>query len=408
MPAQVIAYLCVALGSALGGVGRYAFGLLASRMWGDSFPWGTIAINIGGSFIIGFFGALTAPDGPLPAHPNLRIFVMVGICGGFTTFSSFSLQTLSLARDGSWLPAMGNVLLSVTLCLLAVTAGHFAATRIGLSQPEASAVSRSILAILDRPESANAVLAAAALVAARLGDARIEALHVRREALEGFMPTEDVMTRERRQEIEGEATRQSAVLRGIFDAWQWEGGIREWREVVGDTARVVAEEAAKADLVVIGIGPDRHHAEANRAVHAALFDARQTTLLTPAAVPVSLGRNVAIAWKPGAAADRAIEAALPLLVGAERVSVLIETSDGEAAPDEPPATLQRAGISADVLRFQAGDQSVGEALLARAHAVGADVLVMGAFTRGSVTESILGGATRDVLAAADIPVLMHH
>jgi CrcB protein len=404
----MIVYLCVALGSALGGVGRYAFGLLASRLWGDSFPWGTIFINITGSFIIGFFGALTAPDGPVPAHPNLRIFVMVGICGGFTTFSSFSLQTLSLARDGSWLPAMGNVVLSVTLCLLAVTAGHLAASRIGLTQPEASALSRSILAILDRPEAAPSVLAAAALVAGRLGDARIEALHVRHEAMEGFLPTEDVMTEDRREEIEGEAARQSSGLRGIFDAWRWDGGVAEWREVVGDSARVIAEEAVTADIIVIGLGAGPHHAESDRAVHAALFDARLPTLMTPQAEPASLGRNIAIAWKPGDAANRAVEAALPLLLRAERVTVLIETSDGAAAPFDPPATLQQAGIAADVVRFRAEGQSTGEALLARARAAGADLLVMGAFTHGRLVEAILGGATRDVLASADMPVLMRH
>src|SRR3954449_3659299 len=101
----MIAYLWVGLGSALGGMARYGFGLLASRLWGDAFPWGTVIINVVGSFVIGFFGGLTLPDGPMPANPNLRTFVMVGICGGFTTFSSFSLQTLTLARDGIWFGA---------------------------------------------------------------------------------------------------------------------------------------------------------------------------------------------------------------------------------------------------------------------------------------------------------------
>lgn len=125
-------FLWVAIGSALGGVSRYGFGLMASRLWGDAFPWGTIGINIIGSFVIGFFGALTMADGAMPASANLRIFVMVGICGGFTTFSSFSLQTLTLMRDGGWFPAMGNIVLSVVLCLLAVTLGNVAAQRIGM------------------------------------------------------------------------------------------------------------------------------------------------------------------------------------------------------------------------------------------------------------------------------------
>ena len=125
-------FFWVAIGSALGGVSRYGFGLMASRLWGDAFPWGTICINVIGSFVIGFVAALTTADGAMPASPNLRIFVMVGICGGFTTFSSFSLQTLALMRDGGWFPAMGNIMLSVLLCLLAVTLGNVAAQRIGM------------------------------------------------------------------------------------------------------------------------------------------------------------------------------------------------------------------------------------------------------------------------------------
>jgi CrcB protein len=127
------AYLWVALGSALGGMARYGVGLLALRLWGAEFPWGTILINIVGSFIISFFGTLTTGAGPFPASVALRTFVMVGICGGFTTFSSFSLQTLELARDEQWLGAMANIALSVVLCLMAVTAGHVLAVRIGLS-----------------------------------------------------------------------------------------------------------------------------------------------------------------------------------------------------------------------------------------------------------------------------------
>jgi nucleotide-binding universal stress UspA family protein len=303
---------------------------------------------------------------------------------------------------------MGNVVLSVTLCLLAVTVGHVAAGRIGFLQSEASAVPHSILAILDRADTAHPVLAAAAFAAGGFGSTRIEALHVRHDALEGFMPTEDVMIEERRQEIEGEAARLSAELRAIFDTWRAGGGVGEWREVTGETDKVIAREAAEADLIVIGHGTGRHKAEAQRAVHVALFVSRLTTLLVPAAVPVTLGRSVAIAWKPSDAANRAVAAALPLLMNAERVSVLIETGDGDAAPEELLGKLQRAGVAADVVRFLAEGQSIGEALIARAHAVGADLLVMGAYSHGRLTELILGGATREVLAAADLPVLMHH
>ena len=131
MPGQWAFPLWVALGSALGGVARYQFGLIAARLWGESFPWGTVIINVLGSFVIGLFGTLTVADGVLPASPAMRVFVMVGLCGGFTTFSAFSLQTMLLAREGGWFGAAANVVLSVALCLLAVTVGHLSAGRLG-------------------------------------------------------------------------------------------------------------------------------------------------------------------------------------------------------------------------------------------------------------------------------------
>ncbi len=127
----MLAYLWVALGSALGGMARYGLGLAAARLWGAAFPWGTLLINVVGSFVIGCFGTLTLPGGPLPAGAGLRIFVMVGLCGGFTTFSSFSLQTLELVRSEAWGAAFANVAGSVVLCLLAVAAGWWLGARIG-------------------------------------------------------------------------------------------------------------------------------------------------------------------------------------------------------------------------------------------------------------------------------------
>lgn len=99
-------------------------GFVAQRF--PVFPMGTLIINVTGSFVIGLFASLTSGTGPLLVPPAVRAFVMVGICGGYTTFSSFSLQTLNLAQDGEWLYAGLNVLLSVFLCLLAVWGGHVA------------------------------------------------------------------------------------------------------------------------------------------------------------------------------------------------------------------------------------------------------------------------------------------
>jgi CrcB protein len=117
-------YLWIALGSAIGGVARFACSGLAARLIGETFPWGTLIVNVAGSFFIGFVATLADPDGRYFLNSTARQFIMTGILGGYTTFSSFSLQTLNLARDGQWLAAGTNVVGSLVLCLLAVWLGH--------------------------------------------------------------------------------------------------------------------------------------------------------------------------------------------------------------------------------------------------------------------------------------------
>jgi len=121
--------LIVMLGGAFGTLARYVIGLLALPISQD-LPLGTIIINILGSFIIGFFGTMTLAHGRFPAPENLRLFVMVGFCGGFTTFSSFSLQTLDLLRAGAPFRAGINIAVSVVFCVLAVALGHYIASHI--------------------------------------------------------------------------------------------------------------------------------------------------------------------------------------------------------------------------------------------------------------------------------------
>jgi CrcB protein len=120
------AYLWIAIGGALGSVGRYWFSGVVAARFGETFPWGTLLVNVSGSFVIGLIAALAIPEGRL--DPRSRLFAteffMIGVCGGYTTFSSFSLQTLNLLRDGEWLQAGGNALLSVVLCMVAVWLGY--------------------------------------------------------------------------------------------------------------------------------------------------------------------------------------------------------------------------------------------------------------------------------------------
>lgn len=120
----MLSYLWVALGGALGSVGRFWLSGLVAARYGESFPMGTLVVNVSGSLVIGFLAALSVPEGRLLPSPGLRQFLMLGVCGGYTTFSSFSLQTLDLLRDREWLYAGGNVLLSVALCLIAVWLGY--------------------------------------------------------------------------------------------------------------------------------------------------------------------------------------------------------------------------------------------------------------------------------------------
>lgn len=116
--------LWVALGSALGGAARYWCSGVLARTVGQTFPWGTLTVNVVGSVLIGLFAALTGPDGRILIGSDARQFIALGLFGGFTTFSSFSLQTLNLAQDGEWLRAGAYVLSSVAFCLFGAWLGH--------------------------------------------------------------------------------------------------------------------------------------------------------------------------------------------------------------------------------------------------------------------------------------------
>lgn len=120
----------VALGGALGSAARYWCAGLVARVIGEGFPWGTLLVNVLGSLIIGFFATITGTEGKWLVSGSIRQFVMVGVLGGFTTFSAFSLQTLVLFEQGEWLRAAGNVLGSILLCLAAVWIGHMAAVAV--------------------------------------------------------------------------------------------------------------------------------------------------------------------------------------------------------------------------------------------------------------------------------------
>ena len=126
----MITYVWIGIGSAIGGMSRYWCSGVVTRLFGETLPWGTIVVNIFGSLIIGFIATLIPPDSRIFSIHDTRNFLMIGVLGGYTTFSAFSLETINLAREGHWFSAVLNVFLSVFLCLIAVWVGHIAANTI--------------------------------------------------------------------------------------------------------------------------------------------------------------------------------------------------------------------------------------------------------------------------------------
>jgi CrcB protein len=120
----MMTYLWVGLGGAIGSIARFWLDGIISGRFGKTFPLGILTINVTGSFLIGLLFTLIGPESRLLVRPTVYSFFTIGICGGYTTFSSFSLGTLTLAREGQWLQAGVYVVLSVIFCLLAVWLGY--------------------------------------------------------------------------------------------------------------------------------------------------------------------------------------------------------------------------------------------------------------------------------------------
>src|SRR5215471_4507925 len=120
----MLSYILVMLGGALGTGARFWMSGFVAERAGEFFPLGTLIVNVSGSFVVGFFATFTDPEGVVLVSPRFRQFFMIGVCGGYTTFSSFSLQTLDFVRDGDWLKASLNTALSFACCLTAVWFGR--------------------------------------------------------------------------------------------------------------------------------------------------------------------------------------------------------------------------------------------------------------------------------------------
>lgn len=267
------------------------------------------------------------------------------------------------------------------------------------------------MAVLDRPDAAADQLAAAARLAALMGGGRVQALVVRMPPIATIMPTEEVLTAEREAEIRADQEKWAAQLKAAFDAWSAglppPGTETGWTDVEADLGQTVAEHGGRAAAVVVAQpGPDAR-ARTRQIVHAALFDSGKPVLVVPGSVTAEFGRVAAVLWKEDERVPKAVLSAAPILRQAARVHVLHASEGGEASP-EMPSVLREHGIAAELHVVSAHDGSAGERLLAAAHELGADMLVMGAYGHGEWREALFGGVTHHMLHHADLPVWMQH
>lgn len=126
-------YLLIALGGALGSVSRHWLSSVLYPTPAGAFPWATFWVNVSGCLAIGFFATISGPGGRHFTSSEARLFFMTGVCGGFTTFSAFGLQTVNLLRSGDWPRAGAYVVASVVVCVLSVWVGHLAASQFNSS-----------------------------------------------------------------------------------------------------------------------------------------------------------------------------------------------------------------------------------------------------------------------------------
>lgn len=267
-----------------------------------------------------------------------------------------------------------------------------------------------ILAVLDHPEAAPALLGASRCLAGLCDASRINALLVRAPPDALVSPSEEVLTARREAELrEAEAARAKAV-RAVFDTWLADlrpGLAVDWIDTDGIAELLVEERGRRADWIVIERPTAHDYGTSWQALRAAMFATDRPVLVVPRDCTAEFGRRVAIAWRDDERATKAVLAAVRCVAGCERVFVLAGLREGAATP-EVPAILKEHGIGAELHVLQTNETPFGATLLRKAQELGADMLVMGAYQHSPLRELLLGGVTRHVLGHAEVPVLLRH
>lgn len=267
---------------------------------------------------------------------------------------------------------------------------------------------------------------ATALAVARKFCAHIDIMHIRSdprtmipyigEGMSGALIEEMIASAEQQADERAKRVRQT------FDDWRAKSGLAmgdsaadgpncAWMEDTGRPDACVARRGRVADLVVVARAEGENATTTiTETLEAALMDSGAPLLVAPAGAPETVGGHVAVAWNGGLEAARAVTAAMPFLKGAEDVTVLTvgDTCPPEATSEALAGYLASHGVKAQVRNMEAGGESMSATLLAAAGEAGADLMVMGAYTHSRLRELVFGGVTYEILAAADMPILMAH
>ena len=266
-----------------------------------------------------------------------------------------------------------------------------------------------ILVVLRRPEAAAGLLAAAAQLAALAPVALVNVVAMHQIIVPKALGAEALMIEADDFTIREQAeTARMTALRATYAAWRdgAAGLATHWVEAEGSPGPVVGELGSRADLVVCA-RPAENDRLAKQEFSAALFGTDRPVLVLPPAEVPPIGRHVAIAWRDEKRALRAVIPALRWLARAEETHLLIGLR-GEAVLPPLPRVFVEHGIRPTLHLLRIGAEPFGQTLLDTAHALGVELLVMGAYAHSPLRELILGGVTRYMLQHADLPILMRH
>ncbi len=262
-----------------------------------------------------------------------------------------------------------------------------------------------ILVVLNRPEAAAACLRAAADAARALPSPHLSVLYVHPDPGATILPTEEVLTEERRAALEQRAAADRAALQAAWTAWRPAAPASDWNDATGVPAQQVRARATTAALVVMALpGPHPPHLE-RAAFDAVLFAGRHPVLAVPAGWSGRFGRHLAVGWRDSPSTRGALSGLQPWLAAAGQITAIeVANHPSGTTPPLPPG-WQGGFATRTVAPTDAGD---GAMLLDAAATAGADGLVLGAYRRGRLLEWVLGGVTEHVLHHARLPLLLKH